>query len=215
MVADWLRQSPLILLFLLTACTGDGGVKSSLNDGAADTNASQAVAGYDAASSLSETQRAALDGLLVVMKNREWRAAEELVQSLLVDYPEMAELYANLGTIYFNLNEHDSAEQAWLKALQIRNSWPSVSNRLGVYYRQQGRLDDAFMLYQQALEQDAQYSMAHRNVAILYEIYRGDYDKAYQHYQRYAELVTDDKDKETVKMWIADLERRMTRKENE
>ena len=62
-------------------------------------------------------------------------------------------------------------------------------------------------MYQQALSSDDSYANAHRNIAILYEIYRGEYDKALQHYHRYLALIGGE-DRE-VSMWIADLERRV------
>ncbi len=216
-----IRDSLLLAaLVLLAGCGGNGTVKPAepaTNNPIVGGKAGEAEKAPESSATstaaaptpLSAEQRAMLDTLLEVMHAGEWQVAREMAQELILAHPMLAEGYANMGHIHLQLKDSAEAEQAWLKALQLRPGWPAVCNRLGIFYRQQGRFDESLAMYRQALSSDESYPSAHRNIAILYEIYRGEYDKALQHYKRYLALNGGEGDE--VTMWIADLERRVKR----
>lgn len=199
--------APLLAALLLAGCASGGGEKPVESASPVDT--AQVTAEKEEKAAAMAAQREALDTLLEVMRAGEWLAAREMAQELILAHPMLAEAYANMGSIQVQLKDTEKAEQAWLKALQVRPGWAAVSNRLGIFYRQQGRFDEALAMYQQALASDESYASAHRNIAILYELYRGEQQKALQHYRRYQQLLGGE-DRQ-VKMWIVDLERRIER----
>lgn len=202
----------LLLLALLSAgcatTTGPAGKSAAAPAESVPPATSEGVAATPGGT-MDATQRAALQTVLDVMHAAEWQTARELAQELILNYPTLAEAYANMGNIQQQLGEGEQAEQAWHKALQLHPGWAALYNQQGLYYREQGRFEEALAAYQQALAADQGYARAHRNIAILYEIYLGEEEKALTHYLRYQELTAGAE--QEVTLWIADLERRVGR----
>jgi cellulose synthase operon protein C len=78
-------------------------------------------------------------------------------------------------------------------------------SELGIVLRQSGRFKDARDAYQRAITSDASYAAAHRNLAVLLDLYLNEPAAALAEFEKYRELNGEDK---PVNGWIAELRTR-------
>lgn len=98
------------------------------------------------------------------------------------------------------------ATEAALRPL-LAGATPSaaVFSELGIVLRRQGRFNEARAAYQQALASDANFAPAHRNLAVLLDLYLGQGAAALAEFEKYRELSGEDK---PVSGWIAEVRNR-------
>ena len=125
--------------------------------------------------------------------------------------PAIAALHINLGVAYARMNDLDRAEASLRKALELNQQHPAAWNELGLVQRRKGQFAEARASYEAALAAFADFSPAHRNLAILCDVYLGDHACAVSHYEAYSRIVPGD---DQVVKWIADLRNRGSRQEN-
>ena len=125
--------------------------------------------------------------------------------------PAMVSAHIDLGIAYARIGDLDRAEASLRKALELNPKHPAAYNELGLVQRRKGQFAEARASYEAALAQFADFHFAHRNLAILCDLYLGDSACALQHYEAYSRIVPDDA--EVVK-WIADLRTRKSPQEN-
>jgi type IV pilus assembly protein PilF len=77
-------------------------------------------------------------------------ALDELKQSIIAD-PSLLEAHNLRGLIYMRLNDAGLAEESFRKALQIDPQAASVAHNYGWLLCQQGRMPEAFRLFQAAI----------------------------------------------------------------
>lgn len=125
--------------------------------------------------------------------------------------PIVAAPHIALGIAYARGGDLDLAEESLHEALALNPHHPVALNELGLVQRRKGRFAESRASYEAALAQYADFHYAHRNLAILCDLYLGDAACALEHYEEYARIAPEDVE---VTKWIADLRNRASREVN-
>ena len=159
---------------------------------------------------ISGEARAQYDAALQLLEHERYEQGIAQLLGVVDKAPDVTAPYIDLGIAYKRIGDFDRAEASLKKALEINPSHPVVYDELGLLYRETGRFAAARESYEKALAIHAGFHFAHRNLAILCDIYLDDLPCALLHYEAYSRAEPDDKE---VTIWIADLRSRLGRGE--
>lgn len=140
---------------------------------------------------------------MLYLKKNKLEKSKAILIEFIEDRPSLAGPWANLGLIYLKQNQLDKAEDAVNKALERNPKQAHSLNLLGFIESKKGNFLAAEKHYLKAISYKKGYSVAHYNLALLYDIYFQDIPKAIQHYTAYLKL-TGSKDKKTAD-WVKQL----------
>lgn len=141
------------------------------------------------------------------MREENWPLAERILVPLAKSHPSLSGPQVNLGLVYWRQDRLEQAEAAFNRALEVNSNNLEAYNQLALLKRQQGEFNAAEQLYLQALEVWPFHAQSHRNIGILYDLYRGDWQRALLHYRAFQQL--QDQPDPQMNGWIIDLERRI------
>ncbi|MEN8140309.1 MAG: tetratricopeptide repeat protein [Thermodesulfobacteriota bacterium] len=146
-----------------------------------------------------------------LLAEEEYEKAIELLEKVVATSPGVTAPYINLALAYGKTEKTmakadktkraELAEKHLKTALNIFPGHPVATNEYGLLLRRDGRFSEAKALYEKSLERFPDYQPAHRNLAILCDLYLNDLQCALEHYEIYSKAMPEDKQ---VKTWIAE-----------
>jgi tetratricopeptide (TPR) repeat protein len=143
---------------------------------------------------------------VAAMASGDYLDAQLRFQEFLLQYSTFPGAHVNLAIIYASNGDDLGAENSITDALMLDPEHPAALNQLGMLQRRKGKFKEAESAYTKSIQADPEYKLAHYNLGVLNELYLQRLDIALQHYERYQELGSSDKQ---VEKWIADLKRRI------
>jgi len=160
--------------------------------------------------SVTDEVRADYEAAVRMMEEARYEPAITLLLAVTERAPAAAAAHIGLGIAYSHIDDLDHAEASLRRALELTPQHPVAYNELGLIQRRRGQFAESRASYEAALEHFADFHYTHRNLAILCDLYIGDFACALEHYEAYGRIVPDDAE---VAKWIADLRNRESRQE--
>jgi Flp pilus assembly protein TadD len=139
------------------------------------------------------------------LKANDYEQGVKLLKQLTQRAPHYSAPYINLAMAYEKMGKLAEAEKSIKKALELEPGHPIASTEYALLCRKAGRFAEAREVYEQTLKRYPTFLPARKNLGILCDIYLRDLKCALTQYRTYSAAMPGD---ETVRIWIADLEKR-------
>ena len=207
------RGMPWLALFMGVAAYGSTTTNKPVDRRATRVDVEQDAGGFTITQRVrvKAEVRSDYESAVRMLEGARYEPGIALLLEVTESAPAMTAPHIDLGIAYARIGDLDHAEASLRKALELNPQHPAAYNELGLVQRRKGQFADSRASYEAALAQFADFHYAHRNLAILCDVYIGDHACALEHYEAYNRIVPDDA--EVVK-WIADLRNRGSQQEN-
>ncbi len=135
-------------------------------------------------------QHAYQDLLAVLLQDRKFLVAKDVVRKAIAVCPQSAELHYYLGRLFMQDEDHENAARCYRRGLEIQPDSAELHAGLGEVHSVRGQIDQAIHCYQQALAHDPHFVHAHVGLGTAMES-RGDIDGAVSTYRQAIALKPD------------------------
>ena len=132
--------------------------------------------------------------------------AEAAATNLTLSEPTLSGPFVVLGDIAVDKNDFASAELHYAKAIETNNKNINAYLKLALVQRQQGKYLPAQNTLVYALETWPDFPEAHKNIAIIYDLYLNHPIRAQRHLEAY-QFLTDGKDAQ-AQQWLDEIQSR-------
>lgn len=141
-----------------------------------------------------------------LMANEQHRDARKAFEAITRDFPELSGPWLKLGELAEIGERMERAERSYRKALEINPNNVNAYLALALFQRRAGDFEAARDTYVSALQLWKDFPEAHRNLAILYDLYMNQPAMAQPHYEAYDFLTGGDDPQ--VADWLIEIRRR-------
>jgi Flp pilus assembly protein TadD len=155
--------------------------------------------------------RADYQAAVLMLEDEQYATGIALLLDVTKRTPDVTSAHIDLGIAYARTGELDLAEASLRKALELNPLHLVAYNELGLVQRRKGQFAESRASYEAALARFDGFHYAHINLAILCDVYLGDYPCALEHYEAYNRMAPGDAQ---VVKWIADLRNRQSQPES-
>lgn len=137
---------------------------------------------------------------IIAINAGNYAEAKRIFVRFVKNYPKLSGAYVNLGLIAIKHEDYDNAE--WLSGLAIDlNPRQAYAYNLRAQLNlRKGKIKEARQDYLKAIKINPDYTNAHYNLALLYDIYLQELALAIEHYSKYLTLLG--KEDEKTQEWI-------------
>ncbi len=160
----------------------------------------------DAAEGMDESALRNYEAAVAAMRDGRQLEAAIWLETLIESHPDLPGALVNLAILYRDDGRTTDANDMLRRALAAEPAHIPALNMFGVVLREQGRFDEAEHAYRDALQADADFALAHYNLAVLLDLYLHRPVEALEHYRQYQSLLPEPDP--MVARWITDLGRR-------
>lgn len=205
--ANPLWRSSAVSALLLVALSGCSTLESNARTGRADaiTVDPDPAAASDPVPPTSEA-RVRFDQAVEAMEQVRFDEARAVFEDLASTYPQLSGPHTNLGILAAQVDDEPAAALGHFQAAVAADPENAVAhNWMGVLLRKQGAYAKAEQHYLSALQARPDYPFAHRNLAMLYELYLDRPAEARQHYDAYRQLA-EGSDALMAEVWLRALQ---------
>ena len=143
---------------------------------------------------------------LQLMKSGHDTDAELAFKQLVASYPQLTGPQLNLGLLYSRNSQLPEAEGVFKTVLEQNPTNAVAGNELGIVERKLGKFTEAEAVYQRTIAAEPNYALTHLNLGVLYDLYLAQPQKALDEFQRYIEIVGENKQ---VAGWVLELRKRV------